>query len=201
VRSFPPAVTGGKLPPITEGVTSSQASDAELLADSADPAESFAIFYRRHAEAVLRFAASRGADAHTAADVVAETFLAAMRRRTHYRPQHESARLWLLGIAVRRLADVRRSEERERRRIERAADHARVLTDVDRASYAVLLENSEALDALADLPEADREAILARVVEDRSYAEIAEALGLTEPTTRKRVSRGLARLRTRLERM
>ena len=176
------------------------ASDAELLADSADPAESFAAFYRRHAEAVLRFVASRGADADTAADVVAETFCAALRQRSRYRPDHGNARLWLLGIAVRKLADARRREYRESRRVTRAVEQARVLTDADRASYAALAQRTDALDALTDLPETERQIILARVVEDHSYADIADALGLTETATRKRVSRGLARLRTLLER-
>lgn len=181
-------------------MTHDQASDAELLADCADSAESFAVFYRRHAEAVLRFAASRGADADTAADVVAETFCAALKQRTRYQAQHDSARLWLLGIAVRKLADARRREHREQRRASRAAEHARVLTDVDRASYQALVERTDALDALADLPDAERQVILARVIEDHSYADIADAFGLSEMATRKRVSRGLARLRTRLER-
>lgn len=173
------------------------ATDAELLADTSDPDESFALFYRRHATAVLRFTASRGVDAETAADVVSETFFTALAQRARYRPEHNTARLWLLGIAVRRLADARRREQRETRRAARAAAHA--LTDADRDSYAHLLTGSEARDALADLPQPEREAVLARVVEDFSYAEIARALGLTEVATRKRVSRGLARLRTRLE--
>jgi RNA polymerase sigma-70 factor (ECF subfamily) len=181
-------------------VTSEQASDAELLADSAYPAESFAAFYRRHAAAVLRFAASRGADAETAADVVAETFVAALRQRSRYRADHDSARLWLLGIAVRKLADARRREHRELRRASRVAEHARPLTEADHTSYADLAARTDALDALADLPEAERQILLARVVEDQSYTDIARALGLTELATRKRVSRGLARLRTRLER-
>jgi RNA polymerase sigma-70 factor (ECF subfamily) len=182
-------------------VTRLRASDAELLADSADPAESFAAFYRRHAEAVLRFVASRGADAETAADVVAETFCAVLKQRSRYRPHHDSARLWILGIAVRKLADARRREHRELRRVTRAAEHARVLTGADRASYAALVERSDALDVLADLPDTERQIILARVVQDHSYADIADALGLTEMATRKRVSRGLAHLRTRLERI
>jgi RNA polymerase sigma factor (sigma-70 family) len=181
-------------------VVRSQASDAELLADSADPAESFAVFYRRHASAVLRFVASRGADADAAADVVAETFCAALKQRTRYRAKHDSARLWLLGIAVRKLADARRREHRELRRVSRITEHARVLSEADHAGYQELAERTTALDALADLSEAERQLILARVVEDHGYADIAQALGLTEMATRKRVSRGLARLRTRLER-
>lgn len=199
MRSFSPAVTGEKLAPITEGVTPSQPTDAELLADAANPAESFALLYRRHATALLRFVASRGTEAEMAADVVAETFYVALERRGRYRAKHETARLWLIGIAVRRLAELRRIEERERERIRLARDHLR-LSDVDQATYAELLEDTEALDAMADLPEHEREAILARVIDERDYAEIAEALGLSEMAARKRVSRGLARLRTRLER-
>lgn len=175
-------------------------TDAELLADRDDPRESFTIFYRRHADALMRFAAGRGVDVETARDVVAETFIAALNGRHRYRPTHESARLWLLGIAVRKLADARRQQEREQRRTARAAEHALVLSERDRDRYAAMCEALDAVDALADLPEQERAVVMARVMEDRDYAEIAEALGLTEAATRKRVSRGLARMRARLER-
>ncbi|HEX4364652.1 MAG TPA: RNA polymerase sigma factor [Solirubrobacteraceae bacterium] len=174
------------------------ASDAELLADTRDPAESFALFYRRHASGLLRFVASRGADADTAADVVSETFFIALARRGRYRAQHDTARLWLIGIAVRRLADARRREQREFSRADRA--RAQLITQLDRDTYAHLTQDGAASDALADLPEPERVAVLAHVVHDRSYAEIAAALGLSQVAARKRVSRGLARLRTRLER-
>jgi RNA polymerase sigma factor (sigma-70 family) len=175
-------------------------TDAELLADTANPAESFATFYRRHANGVLRFIASRGADAETAADVVSETFLAALRQRSRYRETHDSARLWLLGIAVRRLGDQRRLEQRERARVARVGEHASVLSDMDYSSYEALARGTVALDALADLPDDERLVILARVVEGQGYAEIAKAFGVKEPAVRKRLSRGLGRLRNRLER-
>jgi len=69
-------------------------SDAQLLSDDgADPAEAFAVFYRRHVDALIRFAASRGLNADAAADVVAETFLGALKARHRYRPERENARL------------------------------------------------------------------------------------------------------------
>jgi RNA polymerase sigma-70 factor (ECF subfamily) len=49
------------------------------------------------------------------------------------------------------------------------------------------------------LPEAERHAIEARVLAERSYAEIAASLRCSELVVRKRVSRGLARLRRQLE--
>ena len=185
---------------ITVRVRRGEPTDAELLADTEDPGGSFTVFYRRHADALMRFAAGRGVDVETARDVVAETFFAALQGRSRYKPTHETARLWLLGIAVRKVADVRRRQEREQRRVARAAEHALVISERDRDRYAAMCEQLDAADALADLPEQERAVVLARIVEDRSYAEIAEALGLSEAATRKRVSRGLARLRARLER-
>jgi RNA polymerase sigma-70 factor (ECF subfamily) len=54
-------------------------------------------------------------------------------------------------------------------------------------------------DLLARLPEDQRQAVRARVLEERSYEEIASELETSSLVVRKRVSRGLARLRTELE--
>ena len=51
---------------------------------------------------------------------------------------------------------------------------------------------------VADLPPEQREAVLARVVDERSYAAIATELRCSEALVRQRVSRGLAALRRRL---
>ena len=54
--------------------------------------------------------------------------------------------------------------------------------------------------ALATLPEPQRAALLARVVDERSYAEIAARLACSESVVRQHVHRGLRRLRHELER-
>lgn len=46
----------------------------------------------------------------------------------------------------------------------------------------------------AALPPAEREAVVARVIEERDYDEIAAASGATPAAVRQRVSRGLAKL-------
>ncbi|MDQ8046484.1 MAG: sigma-70 family RNA polymerase sigma factor [Solirubrobacteraceae bacterium] len=177
-------------------------SDAALLADTLRPADSFTTFYRRHDAALLRFAASRGLDVHAAADVVAETFAAALQHRHRYKPQGESARLWLLGIAVRKIADHHRDETRHLRRQNRLRDELGALTQADVDSYEQLVAGSdtETIDALSDLPTPQQDAIRARVLEDRDYADVAVALGLSEAAARKQVSRGLAALRSQLGR-
>jgi RNA polymerase sigma factor (sigma-70 family) len=55
------------------------------------------------------------------------------------------------------------------------------------------------LMALDELPEAQREAIRAHVLDEEPYADLASRLGVSEATVRQRVSRGLGRLRTTLE--
>jgi RNA polymerase sigma-70 factor (ECF subfamily) len=52
---------------------------------------------------------------------------------------------------------------------------------------------------LASLSADERDAVRARVVAERSYAEIAAELRCSELVVRKRVSRGLGRLREQIE--
>ena len=49
-----------------------------------------------------------------------------------------------------------------------------------------------------ELPDDERRAVLSRVVHERSYGDIASELSCSEMVVRKRVSRGLSRLRERL---
>ena len=177
-------------------------ADAELLGDRACPSDSFAAFYRRHAPALLRFVAGRGVDPDTAADVVADTFLAALRGRYDYRPEYDTARLWLLGIASRRIVDLHRRTALDRRRQRRLESEVSTLSQADRDSFDRLVTTTagRSIDALADLTPDQAAAIRARVLEDRDYADVAEQLGLSQPAVRKHVSRGLLALRRTLGR-
>jgi RNA polymerase sigma-70 factor (ECF subfamily) len=61
-------------------------------------------------------------------------------------------------------------------------------------------EHGDVAQALEDLPADQREAVHGRVLEDRSYPELALSLQCSESVVRQRVSRGLRGLRERLER-
>jgi RNA polymerase sigma factor (sigma-70 family) len=173
-------------------------SDGELLARSSRDPGAFGGFYRRHAEAVLRYLAYRTGSADQAADLTAEVFAAALEASARYRRNGGPARAWLFGIANHKLADsVRkgRIEDRARRKLGlprigfEDAELARVEELVD------LELRGRPLEALVgDLPPAEREAVLARVVGERTYVELANELEITQAAARKRVSRGLARL-------
>jgi RNA polymerase sigma factor (sigma-70 family) len=175
--------------------------DAALLAEREHSAASFAVLYRRHVGVVLRFFARRGVDATDAADLTAETFAAALLARGRYRRQEGTARAWLLGIAGNKLADSRRRFARERRAQRRLAIEPIPLSEQDVAEFEALRseEDEAAIDALASLPDGQRAAVYARLVQEESYEQIGRMLGIAEPAARQRVRRGLARLRDRLK--
>lgn len=174
-------------------------SDAALL-QSAD-ASAFARFYERHEALVIKFLMRRVRDPELAADLAAEVFAAALESAPRYRPEGESAVPWLLAIAHNTLvSSLRRGrvEEDARRRIgmlQAIELHTESLRRIEQA----VADADWASDLLARLPEDQRAAVSARVLDERSYEEIAAELKTSSLVIRKRVSRGLKRLRKELE--
>jgi RNA polymerase sigma factor (sigma-70 family) len=173
------------------------APDERLLALARQEPSAFGAFYRRHEDRMLSYFLSRVGDPEVAADLTAETFAAALASAHRFRPRRQPAAAWLFGIARNTLAMSRRRgrvEVRARRRLGMAP---LVLTDE-------LVERIEELDGTAlelvdGLPPDQRDAVRARVVDERDYDEIAKDMRCSEAVVRKRVSRGLGTLRARLE--
>src|SRR3712207_1407613 len=93
-------------------------SDEDLLL-SGDP-EDFGLFYDRYVEMLLGYFQRRTHDPEAAADLTAETFAAALKARSRFKPRSTPAAAWLFAIAQRRLADHYRrgsAEDRMRRRL------------------------------------------------------------------------------------
>jgi RNA polymerase sigma-70 factor (ECF subfamily) len=178
-------------------------SDEELLAASAERPQLFADFYDRHAEKVLAFLARRTLDPQAAADLTAETFAQAFASRRRFSARGEgSAAAWLFTLARHQLSHYVRRRKVETRWRERVAlppvepsaedlQHIEELIDFERVGRALA-------GSLAALKRDQRQALQLRVVEGRSYAEIAGVLGCSEDAARARVSRGLRRLAAEL---
>jgi RNA polymerase sigma factor (sigma-70 family) len=175
-----------------------ESPDDELLAAAGEDVEAFGVFYRRHAQALLAYLAYRTRDAEEAVDLMAETFAAAFEARGRYRPGPVPARGWLFGIANHKVADARRRTWRERRALGRLGLERVVVGDEQLEQVEELIDAQRAGPRLAlfveGLPARQREAVLARVVDERGYAEVADAAGTSRVGARKLVSRGLARL-------
>jgi RNA polymerase sigma factor (sigma-70 family) len=176
--------------------------DAELLAATPREPEAFGVFYRRHVRAVLAYLLVRTRRPELAADLCAEAFASALEAADHFDARRGPARAWLFAIANNRLIDsVRRGrvEQGARRRLGIAP---RELTDADLERVEELADLRGGLDAAAlvgDLPPDQREAVLAHIVDERDYVEIAAELRVSEAVVRQRVSRGLSSLRARME--
>ena len=178
-------------------------TDDELILLAGTRAEAFGAFYRRHAEALLRFFARRTFDPDAAAELTAETFASAFVGRRRFAPRGGGAEAWLYGIARHHLARFFRKGAVEARARQRLGLPEQELSDVDYDRIEELYDFDAVRRAVADafsvLSEEQREAVTLRVVEGRSYAEVAEALVCTEQAARARVSRGLRRLSGLLE--
>jgi RNA polymerase sigma-70 factor (ECF subfamily) len=176
-------------------------NDADLLAATArGDADAFAAFYRRHLAAVVRFALRATGNPEIAADLAGEVFAAALAACGRYRPEHPSAAPWLLGIAQNKLRESRRRgrvEDRARRRL-RISPLTLTDDDLDRVEELATASAGVALAAVEELPAAERDAVYARVIDERGYPEIAAELRCSESVVRQRVSRGLARMRARM---
>jgi RNA polymerase sigma-70 factor (ECF subfamily) len=170
-------------------------TDEELL--SSPGREAFGEFYDRHARELLVFFARRTRDAEVAADLTAETFAAAIVARRRFRPGPLPASAWLFGIANHKLADYRRRGRAEARALRRLGMERPPLGEED-SQIVALMADEIGMQLLKDLPEPERRAIEAHVLDGREYAQIAAAAVISEPAARMRVSRGLGRLRARM---
>ena len=187
---------------VHEGEDLDRSTDAELLAAIADcRGEAFAVFYRRHLPTVLAFLVRQTRDPEAAADLAAEVFSAVLLSSRRYREQGPSAGPWVIGIAHKKLLmSLRRGriETKARRRLGfQAVEFSD--EDFDRVESAAAEGSGPLATLVARLPDHERFAVNAHVVEERSYQEIAAELGCSEMVVRKQVSRGLRRLRARLQ--
>ena len=154
----------------------------------------FQAFLEENQAVVLRFLlASVGPQ--EADDCFQETFLAALQAYPKLRDA-TNLRGWVLAIATRKAIDAGRARGRRAVPVadppEDAAGHAE---DLDTG-----LLFDPVWDAVRELPPRQRVALVHRVVLDRSYAELAEAMGGTEEGARANVYQALKKLRTEVTR-
>jgi RNA polymerase sigma factor (sigma-70 family) len=178
-------------------------TDVELLFRSREDPEAFAVFYEQHAEPLLRFFARRTLDPEAAAELMAETFAEAFASRARFRDRGHGAVGWLYGIGKHQLSRYFRHGRVDARARRRLGMPERTVSTEDYERIEELIDFEQVGRAIGQafslLSEDQREALTLRVVEGRTYREVAEALRCTEETARARVSRGLKRLTRTLE--
>jgi RNA polymerase sigma-70 factor, ECF subfamily len=176
-------------------------ADAALVAGvAAGDEDAFSVLYRRFLPLVTRWCLRETGNRELAADLSAEVFAAALRGSRGYRPERGSVGAWLTGIARNKLRESRRRGRVEDSARRRLGLEPVALSDVDLERVEQIASLDAELQALVDaLPADQREALVRRVVEERSYEEIAVELRCSQSVVRQRVSRGLKTLKSQLE--
>lgn len=163
-------------------------------------AEAFRVLVERYSPRLFRLAWRIVGEETSAEDAVQETFLRAYRALPRFDAQSQFG-TWLHRIAANTAIEILRKRQRQqiRRGAEEEADDApsrepgpdrRALSqEVDRAVR-------EALDGLSPV---ERAAFVLRHYEERSIAEVCDALGLRESAGKQAVFRAVKKLRRALE--
>lgn len=149
------------------------------------------LLVEQHAKAIGRACMALLGSQSEAEDVLQETLLAALDGLESFRGDG-TLRAWLLSVARRRCA--RRLEARARERdLKQSLPAPAAAASAERASMA-----RRARKLLDEVRPTEREALVLRFAAELSFREVGQACGIDEAAARKRVSRGLARLRSLL---
>lgn len=178
-----------------------EADHSSLVARSAEgDRAAFAELYRAYVPLVLRWCLRATQDRELAADLSSEVFAQALIRCDRYRADQGTVGAWLLGIAANKLRESRRRARIEDSARRRLGIEPAVFTDADLELVDELVGMNDRLQALIQtLPAEQRDALVARVLDERPYEEIAVELECSSSLVRQRVSRGLRALRSDLE--
>jgi RNA polymerase sigma-70 factor (ECF subfamily) len=159
--------------------------------------------YRRHREAAYSIAYRLVGSREDALDVVQESFIHVMRGIQTFRAQ-SSFRTWLYRIVTHAALDYRRW------RSLRASDSLDAESSVEPAATgpsqptpheaAAERDLRQAIDkALMNVSEKNRAALVLYAIEDMSYREVADVLGISVGTVMSRIFNARQRLRELLE--
>lgn len=138
-----------------------------------------------------RYARSLVRDAEEAEDLVHDALVKAYERQATFRTGG-NLRAWLMSILHNTHIDRVRSKRSETRRMEAIAD----ISDGSRpANQELSVRLAQVQSAFFDLPEDQRAALHLVAIEELSYEEAAQALGIPVGTLMSRISRARAKLR------
>jgi RNA polymerase sigma-70 factor (ECF subfamily) len=163
-------------------------------------AAAFDVLFDRHNTTVYAYARALLGDVHGAEDVLQESFLAVARTARQYRPQG-AFRAWILRVARNRCLN-RREAARARREVLGSSALETEPPPGREASPQQRAANHEQLaavqDAMADLPERQREALTLYACEGVPYLEVAEIMAVPVNTVKTWIRRARAALAARV---
>src|SRR5215472_10216369 len=176
-------------------------TDGELLGrySEAGSEESFGELVRRHLDLIYSAALRQvNGDAHLAQDVTQSVFCDLARKASTLKDRPTLAG-WLYTSTHHAAASAVRAAQRRHTHEQEAHAMQELLRnpepELDWESFRPMLD-----DAMQELNEGDREVILLRYFQNRTYPDIGEQIGVGENGARMRAERALEKLRGVLSR-
>lgn len=174
--------------------------DADLLRRYAKnrAEDAFAELVRRHLNLVYSAALRQVRGDHSLAEDVTQSVFADLARKAASLSHREVLAGWLYTSTYYTATKVVRGESRRRLREQEA--HLMRQTNASTGAATEWEQLRPVLDdAMHELPELDRVAVLQRYFEGKAFPQIGATLGVTENAARMRVERALDKLRVALE--
>jgi RNA polymerase sigma factor (sigma-70 family) len=170
-------------------------NDWQLLKNYAvnNSEEAFRALVQRYAGMVYHAALRQTGNPH-AAEEAAQVVFIALAQKADRIPRQATLYGWLFRatrFAV--LNQARKNANRERREQETLVMHPTLQPNEADSTWERIMPHLN--DALEGLSAADRELVMIRFFGNKTYKDVAEALGVSEETARKRLSRAIERLR------
>lgn len=155
-----------------------------------------------HLDAVYRFARTLTGDGARAEDLAQDVMLKAYRAWHQYRPG-TNVRAWLLTIVRNTFINQYRRQQHEGKTVDiGAVEPYAIFGDVQEVDpegrFFSRIVDDEVLRAVNQLPDDFREVVVLSDVEDLSYAEIADLLGVPVGTVKSRLFRARRALQRQL---
>ena len=171
-------------------------SDEELMSAYVERDKAaFDELFSRYGPMLLRLMRRQLYQPEDATELVQQTFLQMHRARADF-DASKKLRPWLLTIAYNLKREYFR---RKKRRPEAPLEHEPPNSERRRDPLEVDDDRRRVREALAQLPEGQRQVIELHWFEELSFNEVAEILGLSVSAVKVRAHRGYKELRKRLE--
>ena len=174
------------------------ASDSDLVAGmSRGEVDALAALYDRYSAVVLAVVRRVLKGEGQAEDLVHDVFLESWRRAADYDPNRGSVRTWLVLRARSRALDYQKSAA-VARRVTLPERSWSALADSFAADHTLAPDCARLRQALAALPQEQRQVLFLGYFEGLSSSEIAQRVGTPVGTVKSRVASAMARLRRAL---